>query len=91
MLSFCIQSSARLVSEALKVTNTAVQNSWERLDSSLRAKMATRPATVSTATNSKGRTRALAQISMMMTCVIKAVRESINTRMKMGTIANGMI
>ena len=91
ILSFCIQSRARFVSEAASVTTTAVQNNWDRLESSLNAKIATMPATTSTDTNSKGRCKALAQMRIMMTWVINAVRESINTRMKMGTITNGMI
>ena len=86
-----IQSSERFVSEAAKVTNTAVQNNCERLESSLRAKMATMPATASTATNSNGRCKAHAQMRIMTEWAMKAVRESRNTRMKMGTITNGMI
>ena len=80
-----------LVSIVAPVTRTAVQNSCERLDSSRSEKMATSPATSSTAMNSNGCWSMAAQISTMMVCAMKAVLESMKTRMKMGTMANGMI
>ena len=86
-----IQSSARLVRMPATVTDTAVQNSCERLDSSRSEKMATNPATSSTATNSSGYCRKQAQVRTIVEWAIKAVRESMNTRIKMGTIANGTI
>ena len=49
------------------------------------------PATSSTAVNSKGRCSWQAQMSMTVTWAMKAVRESMNTRMKMGTMAKGRI
>ena len=73
------------------VTSTAVQKSCERLDSSLSEKMATHPATSSTAKNSIGYCRKQAQIKMVVMCVIKAVLESMKTLMKIGAMANGMI
>ena len=73
------------------VTETAVQNSCERLDSSRSEKMATKPATSSTATNSNGYCRKHAQVRIIVASAMNAVRESINTRMNIGTIANGTI
>ena len=41
--------------------------------------------------NSNGCCNMQAQMSIVVTWAMKAVRESINTRMNIGTIANGMI
>ena len=80
-----------MVNTAAKVTDTAVQNSCERLDSSRSENMATKPATSSTATNSSGCCRKQAQVRIIVASAMNAVRESINTRMNIGTIANGTI
>ena len=71
------------------VMRAAVQNSCERLDSSRSEKMATIPAISSTAMNSSGCCSMAAQMSTMTVWAMKAVRESMNTRTKMGTMAKG--
>ena len=91
MLLALISSSDRLVAVATAVTMMAVQKSCERLLSSRSVKMATSPAISSTATNSSGCCRIQAQMSTSVRWAMKAVRESTNTRMKMGTIAKGMM
>ena len=53
--------------------------------------MAVSPATISTAMNSSGLCKMQEQTSTTVTWARKAVRESINTRMKMGTMAKGRI
>ena len=70
-----------------RVMMRAVLKSCERLDSSRSEVMATSPATSSTTVNSKGCCSMLAQMSTMVVCVMKAVRESMKMRMKMGTMA----
>ena len=65
----------------------AVLNSCERCVNSRSELMATSPATLSTTMNSKVCCSMMAQMNIMVICVMKAVRESMNTRMKMGTIA----
>ena len=69
----------------------AVLNNCERWLSSRSELMATRPAIDSTAMNSKGCCSMTAHISTIVKWVMKAVRESINTRMKIGTMAYGSI
>ena len=86
-----ISSSARFVVVAMMVTMMAVQKSCERLLSSRNVKMATSPAVSSTAMNSSGCCRMQATMSSSVVCAMKAVLESMNTRMKMGTIAKGMM
>ena len=84
-----IQSREMFVSAIPTVMRTAVQKSCERLESSRREKMAIMPATVSTAMNSRGCWRILAQTRTVVMWAMKAVRESMNTRTKMGIMANG--
>ena len=69
----------------------AVQKSCERLLSSRSEKIAAIPPTVSTAMKSSGYCSIDAQMSTTVMCVMKAVRESMNTLTKMGTMANGKI
>ena len=86
-----VQSKARLVAMLANVMMMADLNSCERCDSSRSELMAASPATVSTTMNSNGCCSISAHISIMMTCVMNAVRESIKTRMNMGTMAYGSI
>ena len=66
-------------------------NIWERLDSSRNVKMATRPEANCTMINSYWYFTAAAQISIIVTWVMNAVRESMKTRTNIGDMANGMI
>ena len=74
-----------------RVTRMAVLKSCERLLSSRRVKMATMPAIVSMIMKSSGCCRALAAMSTVVAWAMNAVRESMKTRTKMGTMANGRI
>ena len=65
---------------------TALQNNCERLESSLREKIAAVPPTICTAMNSRGCCSMTAQMMIIVAWAMKAVRESMNTRMKIGTI-----
>ena len=64
----------------------AARSRSERWLSCLRLYMATSPASVSVTRNSNGCFSATAQVSSMMMCVLKAVRESMKMRMKMGSM-----
>ena len=82
-----VQSKVRLTAMQEMVMLMADLKSCERWESSRRELMATMPATVSTTTNSNGSCSMMAQMSIIVKCVIKAVLESIKMRMNMGTIA----
>ena len=87
----CINCKAEKTKQLAKVTKSAVMKICERLESSLSVYMATKPAASCTMINSYWYFTAAAQIRIIVTCVMNAVRESIKTRTKIGAIANGMI
>ena len=80
-----VQSKAKLMMMQAAEIKMAVLNSCERCDSSRREVMATSPATISTTVNSNGCWSMLAQISTIVIWVMKAVRESMKMRIKMGS------
>src|SRR5574344_1276353 len=69
----------------------AVLKTWERRDSSRKEYMAVNPAVSWSIMNSDWYFTAAAEMSTMATCVMNAVRESINIRMNIGTMHNGII
>ena len=82
-----ISSKAKYMAAYVSITRRAVRNSCERCDNSLRLKIATSPAANCVRMNSWGYRRVMEQISMVMTCVRNAVRESRKTRMIIGSMA----
>ena len=82
-----MRSKAKFINIATKVTSIAVLKSCDLNWRSRREYTAANPATISTTINSNGCCSIIAQTRIIVRWVMIAVRESINTRVKMGTMA----
>ena len=89
MLLSCISCSVKYTVQLPMVTSKAVLKISARCDSSRSEYIATSPDTSCTMMNSYWYFTAAAHISTMVTCALKAVLESRNTRMNIGVMANG--
>ena len=91
MSPVCISCSVKNTRKLARVTNSAHLNSCALPDKSLNEYMATKPPISCSKRNSNWYFTATAQMSIVTTCVVKAVRESMNTRINIGPMANGMM